>query len=211
MKPYLILLALSTFATVAEIRADFADYYAFPNVNIDPNGAPFFRRLPFGTSTANNWTIRGESNATFLQDPYVYAFPLATNLTLDAGRLSSGPRFSRVEVTTIAPSSGLFSFSFSLTLGTSASNRGYYLLNGAQFALGAGSGGVTVPINAGDIFGFGVYAAGQSTVNGLSAIATLQVTNFSAPAPVPEPSGIALLLLAGSFAVAVRRRSRSNI
>lgn len=159
-------------------------------------------------STANNWTIYSNNDGFHLQSPTVSVFPPYEQFTLFSGYLISGPtHFSIVDVTTVAPAAGFLSFDFNLDLGTAFSSHAYYIINGSEFALPAGSGSIAnVPLNAGDIFGFGVNIGPQSTANQIDAHAILNLANFSAP--VPEPSITALLVVAAGAAVCLRRKDR---
>ena len=214
MKTHVILTTFVALFGVAELRADFTGYYAFPNTNPNPSGPPSFGRVITAagtyTSTANNWTIASNNDGAHLQFPRVTVSPIETVFTLESGALLSGfTHFSTVQVTTTAPAAGFLSFDFSIRLGTPSSSHAYYLINGTRFELPAGIGSVTnVPLKIGDVFGFGVNIGPQSTVNQTLADANVQVTNFSAP--VPEPSAAALVLLAGGVVALLRHRSCSK-
>ncbi len=193
-----IILTLAIACTVARgALADFSGYYA-----VDPNpDSTGFYRVPqvTGTTVANTWTISASMDAFRLQDPYVNVFPLS-HLTLFGGYVATGgPHYITVTLTNTAPVSGLWSFDFSLDLGTPSVSSAYYFVNGTRYQLSAGSGSLTnIALNEGDTFGFGTSIGPSSIVNHFDAHATLQITNFSAP--VPEPSTIALFTTAlGAF------------
>ena len=116
-------------------------------------------------------------------------------LFMDAGFIypAHAEYFSTLEVTTIAAAAGVFSFDFSITLGTLNVSDAYYIVNGMHHDLPNGSGQVTnVQLNTGDVFGFGVHDGNASLVYHLDPEARLTITNFSAP--VPEPYVTTLLV-----------------
>ena len=189
-------------------RADLSGYYAFP---------PNFAYSPGGgsrTQAFNNWSIF--SNITWPAPAGGVASPTVSatisQLSLGSGEITNTPgHFNSatvLQVLSIAPASGLWSFDFSLGLRVTAngSSSGSYVINGTEFALTPGSGTVSgVFLNAGDVFGFRIFAS-QSSTTLPGGSAGLTVTNFSAP--VPEPSGVTLLVVGvlTCFATGARRR-----
>ncbi len=210
MRKHTLLKLLMVWSMIIDARADFVGYYGFP----DTNGSPgFFRDIGWsGTSvsTANNWKIYSNNDAPRLQDATVRVPAPGRQLEVFGGYLLPGlTHFNIVEVTATCPLDGLFSFNFTLDLGTPVVSHAYYLINGAQFALSGPSGAVNnIPLNAGDVFGFGVSIGPASIPNHLDAHATLTVTNFSAP--VPEPSQLTFLLIGAVFIALARQAPRSK-
>jgi hypothetical protein len=206
MIKHLLLTFVVTVAATVSSRADFADYYAFPQ--------NFLRVIGSGSQTypANNWSIVSDVTWTpsGLGSPYVSASP--SQLSLDSGEIFGFPgqpgSYTILQVLSTAPSSGFWSFDFTLSLGTTTNglSSGSYVVNGMQFGLGAGSGTVSsIFLNAGDVFGFRI--AGQQFSTGTpGGRAGLTVTNFAAP--VPEPSTIALAVIATAVFGALSRRAQ---
>ena len=204
-----VTLLATALAAATTLRADFDGYYSFPPSY--PTGGEYYHPILASGSTtvsANTCTIASNNDGAYggQGTPYVFVSGDGGTLTMDAGFLFSGlGHFSTVEVQDIVPAAGTFSFDYHLTLGTVSVSHAYYLINGAQFPLSAGSGSiVNVSLNPGDVFGFGVNAGPSSVPLQWVAQVNLQVTSFAAP--VPEPSAALFLGLALAAVVCSRAR-----
>ena len=203
-------LTLTSFSR--QLKADFIPPYDVPHGFLSPFTLANGSLTPFGS-----WTLQT------LGTPPVYASSLVqspdpSQVYIQTGiSVLHGVQYSLdLQLTHPIVASGTLSFDYTLSLlatGPAAGwNYGGYLLDGVLTKLSAGTGSVSVPVRAGDVFGFETYA----TVNcvlceppfNTAGATTFTITHFNAP--VPEPS---VLLLSGTGAVTmvagrIRRRLR---
>lgn len=175
MKTAKVLTAVAGLAVTAAANAQFSGPYAPANWTTSLNG---------GNGSVNtagapaSITVTGNDNGT--------------------GNINT-------DFTIAVVASGTWSFNWSYSAGdTGTWDSAYYLINGVQTFLAFNnspilSGGVSVPVTAGNIIGFRMFSA-----DGGIGASSVTITNFSAP--IPGPGSLALLGLGGL--VAARRRRR---
>ena len=206
----LAILALTFFPR--QLKADFIPPYGVPDPGIFiPNNLPNRPSVtPVGT-----WTLSVDSSLPGAF-PYSLIQTRSSQVVIDTGiDLNHGPDSLELQLTHPIVATGTLSFDYSLSLNATGPaaiwNFAGYLLDGVFTKLPAGTGSITVPVNAGDVFGFKAFA----TTNCIlceppfnTAGATMfTITNFNAP--VPEPATTTLLVCGACLALArVRARAR---
>ena len=187
---FFAMLAFAFFANRS--NADFSGPYALPEES--------HYTLPISPAAFGTWTFQ----ASGIYYSYSYLGTGPTTVVFITGS-STNHNFSDyfdLQLTHTIPANGILSFDYSISLvdntfATSSFNYGGYILDGVLVKLPAGSGSITVPVKAGDSFGFDAYAGPNCILCGPPANViggtTMTVTNFNAP--VPEPFAITFLLL----------------
>jgi hypothetical protein len=124
----------------------------------------------------------------------------STTMTITGGNIGNGIfGASTTSYQTTAAYTGTISFNWSYTTvdgdGTGYDYPFYITINGSSviccsaFGQSTTQGGtISFSVNAGDVFGFGVYSADQGFGPG-----TLTISNFKSVGDVPEPASLILL------------------
>jgi len=202
--------AIVALPLVSESRADFIAPYDVPTGFVQPHNFPDGAVIPVGS-----WTLNVSGDPLLYGISLVQTNPSQVSLTTGIPVLH-GSYFLDLQFTHTILGTGTLSFDYSLSLqettGIAAGwNSGGYVLDGVLTQLPAGTGSVTLPVNAGDVFGFEAFATGNCFGCGpggtiLAGATSLTITNFNAP--VPEPTTVTLFACgaACSFALRLRRR-----
>ena len=194
-----------------QLNADFIPPYDVPTGFLRPFTLANGSMTPFGS-----WTLQT------LGTPDAYAISLLqtnpSQIYIQTGiALPHGPQYSLdLQFTHSIVASGTLSFDYTLSLlatGVAAGwNFGGYLLDGVLTQLPAGTGSVSVPVRAGDVFGFEAYAKVNCVLCeppfNTAGDTRLTITNFSAPVPEPSVSVLCFVAAAAFLGAQARRRLR---
>ena len=203
------ILALTFFPQ--QLKADFIPPYDVPQGFVQPFNLSSGSVTPVGSWTLQiNGTPSDYTGSLFQTNPAQVFFSTGVSI------IHSFTPAVDLQLTHPILASGTLSFDYSLSLRATGSaagwNYGGYLLDGVLTQLPTGTGSVTLPVKAGDVFGFEAYAAVNCVLCepplNTAGQTTFTITNFSAP--VPEPS-VLLLACAGAITMVagrIRRRLR---
>jgi hypothetical protein len=197
-----VLLVIGFFAQTA--RGDFIGPYFLPNPGL------FFVRNHPSPFSVGAWTATHQSTPAF-PNPYINTSSSSFVMFTDYASADGFSYSEEIELTISIAASGFLSFDYAIDRQPGPAinpdnDRAGYLLNGTFVALGVASGSVqNLPVEAGDSFGFFVYAGPRCiTCNPSWGSGTeITVTNFNAP--VPEPSSNQLLLFCLTGLALVKR------
>jgi hypothetical protein len=158
--------------------------------------APGNYAIPTSNTTFGAWT--GVSTITNFASANTSSAPSSLSLSLSNATVGSGNE--QLNFTTSIQGSGPLSFNWSFTTNGLAPTQFGYTVNGIFTSLAsANSNGLAnISVNAGDIFGFRLFA----NYNGSAGVT---ISNFAAP--VPEPS-IAALIVTGVIGLMALRELR---
>lgn len=190
-----------------QLKADFIPPYDVP----DPGLRAPLQNWPT-TLSLGSWTLNRSSNGDFGM-PYITTSASSVTIYTGSSVEHSFSTYFDIQFTHPILATGILSFDYSLALrapgGPSSWNFGGYLLDGVLTKLPAGTGSVTLPVRAGDLFGFEAYASVNCVLCdpplNTAGETTFTITHFVAP--VPEPTTTTLLICGGGLALARLRRS----
>lgn len=196
-----------------QLEADFIPPYDVPQGFLRPFTLANGSVTPFGS-----WTLQTSGTPSVYAISLVQADPSQVYIQTGIAALH-GIYSLDLQLAHTILGTGVLSFDYSLSLvqtiaPTAPWNFGGYLLDGVLTQLPAGTGSVSLPVRAGDVFAFEAYGFGNCFACGpggtiLAGGTTLTITHFNAPAPVPEPATTTLLICGAGLALArVRPRAR---
>jgi hypothetical protein len=191
-------LAAAAIGSVAGAQKAGADFSGPYTLNPPANGT---YTQANAAGTFGNWTSTLGLTTSPSSDAIVTNAPVSVQLQLGNSQVPFVT--DNFDLTTTIQGGGTVSFNWNFVAGGGApAGSGFgYLLNGAFTSLATGTSAASfssVPVNAGDVFGFRLSANYNANDN-------VTITNFSAP--VPEPS-IVMLVASGAFALVALREVR---
>jgi hypothetical protein len=187
-------LAAATIGAATTAEADFIPPYSLnPPPNGTYTGAPAIGTFGAWTSTLAGTHATPTTNTTNA--------PVSLTLRSADDTAANDAHTANFDLMTTVQGSGILSFNWNFTeQGLFTAAQFGYTENGVftSLATANSSGTATVPVSAGDVFGFRIVTNYASTGN-------VTISNFSAP--IPEPTIVALIVT-GAVGLIVLREAR---